>query len=214
VLPEKGAFILNKAFIYFQGQSFRFFRENILSFREIDALIRKHIFAMGTFEFLDQVGLDVILFATEHYLQDLEYPEMLVVLVEEVSNRVREGNLGVKSGKGFYAYDKEKSQDEAPPLKQVGPEERKRYEDEVVNKLICIYLNSTYDFVDKGYCTESEIETALAGYNGMEKGPVSLCDTIGAGKVCDLLMNYYRETGERVYYPSPSLRRRAEAGKE
>lgn len=214
VLPEKGSFILNKAFIHFQVQSFRFYKENILSFKEIDALIKKHIFAMGTFEFMDQVGLDVILFATENYMRDMEHPEFIPVILEEVKKRVDEGKLGVKSGKGFYTYNKEENGDNSLHLKQISAEERKKYEEEVVNKLICLYINSAYDFVDKGYCTESEIETALNGYNGMEKGPVTLGKEVGFVRVYDLLMNYYNQTGEKVFYPSPSLKKIVETGRE
>jgi len=71
VLPEQGAFILNKAFIYAQAQAFHTRKENLLSYREIDDLIKKHLFAMGTFEFMDHVGLDVILAASRQYLEDM-----------------------------------------------------------------------------------------------------------------------------------------------
>ena len=213
-LPEQGAFILNKAFIYTQAQAFRFRQEQILSFREIDALIKEHIFAMGVFEFLDQVGLDVIVSAAKHYFEDMEHKDFIHVTIEETQKLVDKGYLGVKSGKGFYSYNKEEPGDEPQNLKPVSEVERKKYKEEVVNKLICIYINSAYDFVDKGYCTEDEIETALDGYNGMEKGPVALGRQVGFRKVYDLSMDFYKQTGEKVFYPSPSLKSRADMGKE
>ena len=214
VLPEKGAFILNKAFIYTQAQAFWAYRENILSLREIDALIKKHMFAMGTFEFLDHVGLDVIVSSAKNYLEDMEHKEFIYITIEEVQKVVDKGNLGVKTGRGFYSYNKEKGEDEPVNLKRISDEERKKYEEELVNKLICLYLNLAYDFVDKGYCTESQIEAALSEYKGMEKGPVTLGKEIGFGMVYDLLVRYYNQTGEKVFYPSPLLKKRAETGKE
>ena len=215
VLPEEGAFILNKVFIYFQVQSFRFLKENILSVKEIDALIRKHIFPMGTFEFLDQVGLDVILFATKNYMEDIDYPEHIPLVLEEVQKLVDKGHLGIKTGKGFYSYtNDDESEAESLPLRQIDDDERREYEAQVVNKLICLYINSAYDYVEKGYCTESELEAALNEYKGMEKGPVTLGKEVGFGKVYDLLTHYYEETGEKMFYPSPALRKRAEMGKE
>lgn len=214
VLPEKGAFILNTVFIYFQVESFRFYKENVLSFQEIDQLIRKHIFSMGTFEFLDQVGLDVILFATENYMEDMEYPDFIPLVLEEVGKRVDKGNLGIKTGKGFYSYNKEDGQDEINNLKDISGDERKIYEEELVNRLICLYINSAYDYIDKGYCTEEEIEAALSEYKGMEKGPVTLGNEVGFGKVYNLLLRYYEKTGEKIFYPSSSLKKRAEMGKE
>ena len=112
VLPEKGAFILNKAFIYTQAQAFWALRENILSFREIDALIRKNLFTMGTFEFLDHVGLDVILSSAKNYMEDMEHKGFISITVEEVQKVVDKGHLGVKTGRGFYSYDKQSAGDE------------------------------------------------------------------------------------------------------
>jgi 3-hydroxybutyryl-CoA dehydrogenase len=214
VLPEKGAFVLNKAFIYTQAQAFWALRENILSFREIDALIKKNLFTMGTFEFLDHVGLDVILSSAKNYMEDMERKEFISITVGEVQKVVDKGHLGVKTGRGFYSYDKEKGEDESVNLKQVSDEERKKYEEELVNKLICLYINLSYDFVDKGYCTELEIEAALNEYKGMEKGPLTLGKEIGFSKVYDLLMHFYNQTGEKVFYPSPSLVKRAGIRKE
>ncbi len=209
VLPEKGAFILNKVFIYTQAQAFWAYRDRILSFKEIDELIKEHIFTMGTFEFLDHVGLDVILSAAKNYLEDMEHKDFITITIEEVQKIVDKGNLGVKSGRGFYSYNKEEKDEEPAGLKQVSEEERKKYEEDLVNKIMCLYIKCAYDFVDRGYCTESEIEFALNEYKGMEKGPVTLRNEIGPDRVSDLLMHYYQQTGEKVFYPSPSLQKKS-----
>jgi 3-hydroxyacyl-CoA dehydrogenase len=214
VLPEEGAFILNKAFIYTQAQAFWALRENTLSFREIDALIRKSLFTMGTFEFMDHVGLDVILSSTKNYREDMEHKEFFAIIAEEVQKVVDKGHLGVKTGRGFYSYDKQSVGDEPVNLKPIRDEDRKKYEDELVKKLIGLYLKLAYDFVDKGYCSESEIEAALKEYKGMEKGPLTLGNEIGFAKVYDWLMHFYNQTGEKVFYPSPSLVKSAGIRKE
>ncbi len=214
VLPEKGAFILNKVFIYTQAQAFWAYRDNILSIKEIDDLIKKHIFTMGTFEFLDHVGLDVILSAARIYLEDMDHKDFIYITIEEVQKIVDRGNLGVKTGKGFYSYNKEETVEEPANLKQVSNEERKKYEEDLVNKIRCLYINCAYDFIDKGYCTEPEIEFALNEYKGMEKGPVTLGNEIGFSNIYDLLIQYYEQTGEKVFYPSPSLKKAVLTGKE
>ena len=113
-----------------------------------------------------------------------------------------------------YSYNKEDGQDEINNLKDISDDERKIYEEELVNRLICLYINSAYDYIDKGYCTEEEIEAALSEYKGMEKGPVALGNEVGFGKVYNLLLRYYEKTGEKIFYPSSSLKKRAEMGKE
>ena len=102
----------------------------------------------------------------------------------------------------FILIVKKRAKDEPVNLKQISDEERKKYEEELVNKLICLYINLSYDFVDKGYCTETEIEAALREYKGMEKGPVTMGNEIGFNKVYDLLMHFYNKTQEKVFYPS------------
>jgi 3-hydroxybutyryl-CoA dehydrogenase len=147
-------------------------------------------------------------------MEDMEHKEHIPLVLEEVEKRVKKGHLGIKTKKGFYNYKKENVGEEPSELKIISKEERSLYEEEVINKLKCLYINSAYDFVDKGYCTESEIETALNEFKGMEKGPVTMGKEIGFGKVYDLLAKYYEQTGEKVFYPSPTLKKRAETRKE
>ncbi len=212
VLPEEGAFILNKAFIYCQAQAFHTHRENILTYRQIDDLVKEHIFSMGTFEFLDHVGLDVILSAAKNYFEDMDHKDFINITIEEVQKIVDKGRLGVKSGRGFFSYSEDEADDVVPELKRIGEAERKAYEEDVVNKTKCLYVNCAYDFVDKGYCSEEALDTALSEYKGMDKGPVTLAAEMGFGTVHDMLMHYHKQLGEGVFYPSASLRKKAEMG--
>jgi len=208
MLNEQSSFILNKAFIYVQSQAVGFYKENILSFKEIDELIRKNIFSMGIFEFFDQVGLDVIVSAAKHYIEDMEYKEFISITVDEIQKLVDKGYLGIKTGRGIYNYTKKEDDDNHFDLIPVSANKRKNYEEEVVNKLICLYINTVYTFIDKGYCSEQEIEAALEEYKGMEKGAAALGSEIGFDKVYDWLVQYYDQTGEKIYYPSSSLRKK------
>jgi 3-hydroxyacyl-CoA dehydrogenase len=144
----------------------------------------------------------------------MEHKDFIYITIEEVQKVVDKGNLGIKTGKGFYSYNKDEKEEESFNLRQIDEKERKKYEEDLVDKLICLYINCVYDFIDKGYCTEPEIEFALSEYKGMEKGPVTLGKEVGFRKVFDSLMRFSKETGEKVFYPSASLKRRAEHGKE
>lgn len=210
VLPEQGGFILNKAFIYCQAQAFHARGENLLSYRQIDELVKQHVFSMGTFEFLDRVGLDVILSSAKHYLEDMDHKDFITITIDEVQKLVDKGRLGVKSGRGFFSYGEGGEDDEdADGLKPIDDAARQAYEQDVVNKTICLYINCAYDFIGKGYCTEADLDEALSEYKGMDKGPVTLAREVGFDKVYDLLTRYYRESGEEAFRPSPSLAKRA-----
>jgi 3-hydroxyacyl-CoA dehydrogenase len=209
VLPEEGSFMLNKVIVYSQAPAFWALKEKVLGVKEIDALIKKHIFSMGTFEFLDHVGLDVVLSAARNYLEDIEHKEIINTTIEEVHKMVDKGNLGIKSGRGFYSYRDDKSDDDEREFKRISSDQREKYEKDLVNKISCLYINCFYDFIYKGYGTENELEAALSEYKGIDKGPVMLSNEIGFDKVCALLQHYYRETGKEYFNPSPSLLKRA-----
>lgn len=61
----------------------------------------------GPFRLMDQVGLDIVLQIEEHYAQVFpELPEAPRTLLRKM---IAENRLGVKTGRGFYTYDEEKS---------------------------------------------------------------------------------------------------------
>ncbi|NUM35330.1 MAG: hypothetical protein HUU50_12340 [Candidatus Brocadiae bacterium] len=197
VLPEEGAFLLNKIFSYFQGQVFRYYKEKILSKKEIDALVRK-IFAMGSFEFLDNIGIDIALTATKNYKEEMPYPEFFILPIQEMQKKVDQGDFGMKTGRGFYSYNPEKPEEEEI-LVSLSPEEKKNYEQDVVDRLSCIYISTCLWAIDKGYCTAPEIEKAMDEYIGMQKGPIKLCQEMGFPRVKSLLSQYYEKTKEDIF---------------
>lgn len=54
---------------------------------------------------MDQVGLDVVLDIEEHYAA--ERPSLPIEVRDLLKNYVAQGKLGVKTGSGFYEYNKE-----------------------------------------------------------------------------------------------------------
>ena len=55
---------------------------------------------VGPFRLMDKVGLDVVLDIEEHYAAI--YPELPLGARELLKQYVKEGRLGLKTGKGFY----------------------------------------------------------------------------------------------------------------
>lgn len=126
--------------------------------------------------------------------------------MDEIQKLVDKGYLGIKTGRGFYTYTKSEGDNDHFDLIAISPNQRKKYEADVVKKLICLYINTVYTFIDKGYCTEKEIEMALEDYKGMETGAAALGSKIGFDKVYHWLSQYYSQTGEKIYFPASSLR--------
>lgn len=76
------------------------------SARDIDTAMKLGAgYPMGPFELCDYIGLDTMKFIMDGWSQN--YPDIdLFRQCELLNNIVAAGNLGRKSGKGFYDYSK------------------------------------------------------------------------------------------------------------
>ena len=165
ILPEQGAFILNKLFLDFQAGAYQIYQENVLGIKEIDELIKKNIFPVGVFEFFDNVGIDVMLTSVRNYTEDMNNKEFYQPLINKFQQLVDEHKLGVKTGCGFYNYNKNKEERyEEKITKSIN---NKSYNNEVINKLKHLYLNSAFKIIEKGFCTEQELEHCVKEYMGI-----------------------------------------------
>lgn len=102
---DSPGFIVNHAGRAFGTEALRILSEGVASVAQIDALLRDGAgFAMGPFELMDLVGLDVSLPVMEsvyrQFYQEPRYrPHPLLRQMQAA------GHLGHKSGQGFYRYD-------------------------------------------------------------------------------------------------------------
>ncbi|MCE5192707.1 MAG: 3-hydroxyacyl-CoA dehydrogenase family protein [Candidatus Cryosericum sp.] len=88
--------LINEAIVLYQ--------EGTASKEDIDTAMRLGFgFNKGPFALADQIGLDVVLGWSEHLFR--EFGETRYRPQSLVRNLVRRGELGVKSGRGFYNYE-------------------------------------------------------------------------------------------------------------
>jgi 3-hydroxyacyl-CoA dehydrogenase/enoyl-CoA hydratase/3-hydroxybutyryl-CoA epimerase len=104
VLPTPTHFLLNRLLLDIQQQAMQIHITDHIDVREIDALVRKYIFPMGIFEFFDHVGLDVMLASVKNYEQIPGTDKDFSMLIQGLEAQVTMGNLGIKTGNGFYSY--------------------------------------------------------------------------------------------------------------
>jgi len=99
-------FIVNRLLIPYSMEAVRMVERGDATPRDIDTAMKLGAgYPMGPFELADNVGVDVGLFIGEGW--EKRFPgDPLYKVPEIVKKMVKEGKLGVKSGEGWYKYDK------------------------------------------------------------------------------------------------------------
>ena len=116
--PNTPGFIVNRVARPYYAEGLRLLAERIAPAAAIDKLMREAGgFAMGPFELMDLIGLDVNLSVTESVFQATAFDARYApnVIQQEL---VRNGRLGRKTGRGFYPYGKDAA---APVVATVAP---------------------------------------------------------------------------------------------
>jgi len=99
-------FIVNRLLVPYLVQGIMMNERGEASPKDIDTAMKLGAgHPMGPFELADYVGLDVILFILQGWSKN--YPDNpSFVVPKSLEKLVKEGKFGVKSGSGFYNYDK------------------------------------------------------------------------------------------------------------
>ncbi|MBN2535323.1 MAG: 3-hydroxyacyl-CoA dehydrogenase family protein [Spirochaetales bacterium] len=198
ILDEPDHFILNRIFCPLQAQAYLFLQEGILTVDELDSLIREKVFPIGVFEFIDSVGIDIISTSVKNYLSHYAHKEFFNPWIEAMEQMVATGNLGKKSGQGFYRYLKGGKQAMIFNNQNKNPQAPGEYKQRVTDMLEALYLN--------GFCHETGnippgiLDNAIKEYWGMDTGPLDLLKKSAINQL--RLMEFYKMTGNEFYKPA------------
>ncbi len=104
-VKDTPGFIVNRIARPFYGEALRLLGENVATVEQIDRIAKSlGGFAMGPFELMDLIGIDVNFSVTQSmYEQYFGEPRYRPHPIQK--RMVESGTLGKKSGKGFYQYD-------------------------------------------------------------------------------------------------------------
>ncbi|MBI3789065.1 MAG: 3-hydroxybutyryl-CoA dehydrogenase [Ignavibacteriales bacterium] len=108
VAKDTPGFIVNRIARPFYGEALRLLGENVADVEEIDRIMKlEGGFAMGPFELMDLIGLDINLSVTQSvYDQYFGEPRYRPHPIQK--RMVESGMLGKKTGRGFYDYNGKK----------------------------------------------------------------------------------------------------------
>jgi 3-hydroxybutyryl-CoA dehydrogenase len=103
---ESPGFITTRLICLFINEAMHVLEEGVASAEDIDSAMRiGYSFQHGPFEMADRFGLDAVLAALERMFR--EYGELKYRPSIVLKKMVRAGHLGMKSGIGFFKYDKD-----------------------------------------------------------------------------------------------------------
>jgi enoyl-CoA hydratase / 3-hydroxyacyl-CoA dehydrogenase len=156
---------------------------------EFDAAI-KPFTPMAPFELLDYVGIDIAYHGMEYFAEvlSLDYKPSAAM-----SAYIKSGNLGKKTGKGFYDWSQGK------PAIDLSKATRE-YD---INHLIALQVNEATKLIEEGVCTDpKEIDLAMANGGGSPFGPFALAKGIGYDVLNAKLEELYKNFKLEIFKPT------------
>lgn len=104
---DSPGFIVNRVARHYYVESLKLLSDNASDVTGIDRLLRASGFKMGPFELMDLIGVDTNLSVTTSIWEGFGRAHKFTPSPIQ-QQLVREGHLGRKSGRGFYAYEGKK----------------------------------------------------------------------------------------------------------
>ena len=149
---------------------------------------------LGPVALADQVGLDICLHVAESLKSSLDKP--MPEINEKLRKKVEAGNIGKKSGKGFYDWS-----DGTPR-----PDTDKSGPDDLTDRLILPMLDGCVECLRKGVARNAdEVDGAMifaTGFAPFRGGPMHYARTRGTEDVRNRLMELAERHGNR-FEPDP-----------
>lgn len=105
MVKDSPGFIVNRVARHYYVEALKLLEEGVATHAQIDALLRSAGFKMGPFELMDLIGVDVNLAVTTSLYDSFNQAHRLKPNPIQ-QQKVKDGDLGKKTGKGFYEYAK------------------------------------------------------------------------------------------------------------
>lgn len=182
---DVAGFIVNRIFIPLVHEAAYCQDRDKASILQIDSAVKfKMAFPMGIFELADYTGLDVIHKATiEMYSRD----NAVINPHPKIKQLFDEGNLGQKSGRGFYDYKGEKYE-----RIDLTAQEAENYDP--IN-LIAVAANSAAWLLSNGVCNEEDLEKAMKLGMGLKEKLFETIESFGIKRIVNRLRELEKQYG-------------------
>ncbi len=103
VCKDAPGFIVNRVARHYYLEAMKLVEQGYASFENVDAIMEATGFKMGPFKLMDLIGMDVNLAVSQSVYRAFNREERFKPSALQVA-KVAAGELGKKTGKGFYTY--------------------------------------------------------------------------------------------------------------
>ena len=107
VCKDSPGFIVNRVARHYYLEAMKLVEKNLATIENVDAAMEAAGFKMGPFKLMDLIGMDVNLSVSTSLYEAFENAPRFKPSPLQV-DKVKKGDLGRKSGKGFYLYNESK----------------------------------------------------------------------------------------------------------
>jgi 3-hydroxyacyl-CoA dehydrogenase/enoyl-CoA hydratase/3-hydroxybutyryl-CoA epimerase len=199
VVQDRPGFLVNRILMPYLVEAGRLFDMGV-GIEDIDSAMLHFGMPMGPLRLIDEVGADVALHVARTLAEGLggrlEIPRILEQLVED-------GDLGAKTGSGFYRYEKGK---QAVPRHDIQPEITSEGRScvrvcSIADRLALTMVNEAAMCLEESVVKDvSDVDFAMimgTGFAPFRGGPLQYADTVGVRTVVETLGRLAAEGGVR-----------------
>ncbi len=163
---------------------------------DLDAAVRFRLgFPMGICELLDFVGIDTAYMAN----REMGSRGFNTTSSNILREKVESGNIGMKSGEGFYKYSKPNSYERHLLVPTEG-----MYGVNPV-RLVASAISESAWIIRNEVASQEDVEKAMMKAMNWPAGPLTMADKFGLDQVIEVLIARQSASGESRYSPDPLL---------
>ncbi len=100
---DSPGFIVNRIARNYYLESLKIVEDGIASYEDVDRILEASGFKMGPFKLMDLIGMDINLAVSKSMYEAFDNAERFMPSALQ-AEKVTNGELGKKTGKGFYDY--------------------------------------------------------------------------------------------------------------
>jgi 3-hydroxybutyryl-CoA dehydrogenase len=155
---------------------------------EIDRAYMAHLKApMGPFGIMDMIGLDLIFSQLGKMQETVQHGDIAAGIVAYYEPLMKQGRLGMKTGRGFYAYP-------APDYQQADFLSREEPDSEIFHAIASALIRRAVLIAHEGVAEPAEIDRTWMIGTAQAIGPFGLLEKMGT----DAFLDNSTKFGERL----------------